>query len=137
MTQGLTLHLFCYNKIMKNTTLELIEPTPVLKSKKCQFTAFMIRILLQFTTPAAALISWYLYDYFVAGATLLVTFIMMGIIRSKMRNSVIPPHQREYTYNDEGIATWFTAKELCIESEPIASNESLLHNAEQKDLEKR
>ena len=122
---------------MKNETLELIEPTPRLHSTKCKITAFSIRVFLQFTTLISALTAWYLYDYFIAVATLLITFIVMGIIRSKMRNSVIPPHQREYAYTDEGIAAWFTAKELCIESEPITSSESLSHSAEQKDLERK
>jgi len=120
---------------MNNDYLELIEPTPTLHSKKCRFTAFSIRLLLQFTTPILALIMWYIYDYFIAGATLLISFIVVGIIRAKMRNSVIPIHQREFQYNDQGIATWFTAKELCIE-EVITSNESLSHNEEQINLKR-
>ena len=39
----------------------------------------------------------------------------MGIIRSKLRNSVIPPKQQEYQYNDQGIADWFVAKEICYD----------------------
>ncbi|MDQ1244605.1 MAG: hypothetical protein QG565_945, partial [Campylobacterota bacterium] len=35
----------------------------------------------------------------------------------KLRNSVIPPKQREYQYNDKGIADWYTAKELCYGDE--------------------
>jgi hypothetical protein len=54
-----------------------------------------------------------MYDYFIAIATLLLSFIIMGIIRSKIRNSVIPMKQREYQYNDQGIADWYTAKEIC------------------------
>ncbi|WP_297440468.1 hypothetical protein [Sulfurimonas sp.] len=118
---------------MKKETLELIEPTPILHSKKCKITAFSIKTLLQFATPIVALIAWYLYDYFIAGATLLITFIVVGIIRAKIRNAVIPLHQREYQYDDASIAAWYTAKELCIDTNPITSNESLLHNAEQKD----
>jgi len=38
----------------------------------------------------------------------------MGIIRSKLRNSVIPLTQQEYHYNDEAIANWYTAKRLCF-----------------------
>ncbi|WP_457744816.1 hypothetical protein [Sulfurimonas sp.] len=117
---------------MNNDYIDLIEPTPKLHSKKCRFTAFGIKLLLQFTSPALALIIWYVYDYFIAGATLLISFIVVGIIRAKMRNSVIPIHQREFQYNDEGIAAWFTAKELCIE-ESITSNESLSHNEVQID----
>jgi len=98
---------------MKNDYIDLIEPTPVLHTKKCQFISLIIKLFLQFTPIIAALITWYLYDYFIAGATLLIMFVVVGIVRAKMRNSVIPPSQREYHYNDESIAKWFTAKEIC------------------------
>jgi len=117
---------------MKNEYIELIQPTPTLTSKKCRFTAFTIRVLLQFSTILATLIAWILYDYFIAGATLLISFLIVGIVRSKMRNSAIPLHQREYAYSDDAISKWFSAKELCIE-EAIASRESLSHNEVQKD----
>jgi len=117
---------------MKNDYIDLIQPTPTLTSKKCRFTAFIIRVLLQFSTVTMTLIAWILYDYFIAGATLLISFLIVGIVRSKMRNSVIPLHQREYTYSDDAIAKWFCAKELCIE-ETTTSSESLSHNVVQKD----
>jgi len=98
---------------MQTDYIDLIEPTPKLRSKKCKLISFSIRSFLQFTTFIAGLIAWFLYDYFIAIATLLLTFVVMGIVRSKMRNSVIPPSQREYQYNDQGIADWYTAKELC------------------------
>ena len=60
-----------------------------------------------------ALIVWFISDYFIAIATLVLSFIIMGIVRSKIRNSVIPVNQREYQYNDQGIADWYTAKEIC------------------------
>lgn len=98
---------------MQNDYIDLIEPIPKLYSKKCKFISLIIKLFLQYTTFAAGLIAWFLYDYFIAIATLLLTFIVMGIIRSKIRNSVIPQKQREYQYNDQGIADWYTAKELC------------------------
>jgi len=98
---------------MQNDYIDLIEPTPKLYSKKCKLISFLLGATLQYTTFFAGLIAWYLYDYFIAIATFLLTFIIMGIVRSKIRNSVIPPKQREYQYNDQGIAEWFTAKELC------------------------
>ncbi len=121
---------------MKTDYIDLIEPTPKLHSKKCKLTAFGIKLLLQYSSYIAAFTAWYLYDYFIAGATLLISFIVVGIVRSKMRNSVIPLHQREYHYNDEGIAAWFTAKELCFEASSL-SNESRLHNVVQKGLERK
>ena len=102
---------------MQNDYIDLIEPTPELHSTKCKVISFILKIFLQFTTVAVGLITWYLYDYFIAIASLLVSFIIMGIIRSKLRNSVIPPKQREYQYNDKGIADWYTARELCYETQ--------------------
>jgi hypothetical protein len=97
--------------------INLIEPTPKLHSKKCRTIALLLRLFLQFATPLSALVAWYFYDYFVAGATLLLSFIIMGIVRAKLRNSVIPLTQQEYHYNDDGIANWYTAKRLCIGEE--------------------
>jgi len=102
---------------MQNDYIDLIEPTPKLHSKKCKLISLLLRLFLQFTTFIVGLITWYLYDYFMAIAALLLSFIIMGIVRSKLRNAVIPPNQREYQYNDQGIADWYTAKELCYETQ--------------------
>ena len=98
---------------MQEDYIDLIDPTPKLNSKKCRLIAFFLRLFLDFTTISTGLIAWYLYDYFVAIAMLLLAFIVMGIVRSKMRNSVIPIKQREYQYNNQSIADWYTAKEIC------------------------
>ncbi len=98
---------------MQNDFILEIEPTPKLISTKCKLISLALRVFLQGTSIIIALLSWYIYDYFIAGATFLLTFIVMGIIRSKIRNSVIPIKQREYQYNDQGIADWFVAKEIC------------------------
>ncbi len=99
---------------MQTDFIEQIEPTPKLYTKKCKLAAFVLRVFLQFGTAIIALFMWYLYDYFVSIAALLLSFIVIGIIRSKLRNSVIPATQREYQYNDQGIAQWYIAKELCF-----------------------
>ncbi|MCD6190538.1 MAG: hypothetical protein J7K14_03235 [Sulfurimonas sp.] len=104
---------------MQNDFIDLIEPTPKLHSQKCKIISFLLKIFLQFTTVVVGLTTWYLYDYFLAIAALLLSFIVMGIIRSKLRNAVIPPKQREYQYNDQAIAEWYTAKELCLEIEDL------------------
>jgi hypothetical protein len=100
---------------MQTEYIHLLEPTPKLHSKKCKLVSFLLRIFLQFTTFVVPLIIWYFYDFFIALLSLVLTFIIMGIIRSKLRNSVIPPNQREYQYNDKAIADWYAAKELCYE----------------------
>ena len=103
---------------MQTDYIDLIEPTPKLYSKKCKLFAFVLRILLQFTTILIGLLMWFLYDYFIAIASLLVSFIVMGIVRSKIRNSVIPQKQREFQYNDQGIADWYAARAICFEKKP-------------------
>jgi hypothetical protein len=102
---------------MQTDFIDQIEPTPKLYTKKCKIISFLLRVFLQFTTFVTSLMAWYFYDYFIALLTLVLSFIIMGIIRSKIRNSVIPPNQREYQYNDQDIANWYTARELCIEIE--------------------
>jgi len=94
--------------------IELLEPTPKLYSKKCKFMAFGLRLFLKYTTILVTLVVWFFYDFFLAALALVLTFIIMGIVRSKLRNSSIPYTQREYPYTDAAIAEWYTAKELCF-----------------------
>jgi len=95
--------------------IDLIEPTPKLKTKRCQLIALSIKLFLQYALYIITLLTWYFYDYFIAAATLLLGFIIIGIIRAKLRNSAIPLTQREYHYNDAAIASWYTAKRICYE----------------------
>ncbi|MDF1877135.1 hypothetical protein JHD47_04835 [Sulfurimonas sp. SAG-AH-194-L11] len=92
-----------------------IQTTPKLFTKRCKIIAFLLRLFLQFTSYIVGLLAWYYYDYFIAIALFLLSFIIMGIIRSKMVHSVIPSSQHEYNYTSQGIADWYTARELCIE----------------------
>lgn len=100
---------------MNEEILEMLEPTPKLNSKKCRVISLIIRMFLQFGIYIIALIIWYWQDYFIAIASLIASYIVMGIVRSKIRNSVIPPKQREHQYSDKEIADWFVARELCFE----------------------
>ena len=99
---------------MQTDFIEQIEPTPKLSTKKCKIIAVSIRFFLQYLLYGLTAIVWYQYDYFIAIAFFLLGFIVIGIIRSKLRNSAIPPSQREYQYSDQGIADWYTARELCF-----------------------
>ncbi|WP_304546296.1 hypothetical protein [Sulfurimonas microaerophilic] len=97
--------------------IDMMEPTPKLLTKRCKIIALAIRIFLQFSIYPITLIVWYLEGWFIAVLTLLLGFIVIGIIRSKLRNDSIPVKQREYNYNDTGIATWYTAKQFCYPEE--------------------
>ncbi len=61
----------------------------------------------------AALV-WWLSDPFIAAGSLLLGFIVFGIVRSKLRNDSVPPAQRELSYNDYAIATWYLSGHYCI-----------------------
>jgi len=100
---------------MKNNSIKLLEPTPEFESKKCKIIALGLRLFLEYATFATGALVWYLYDYFFAIAALLLAFIVMGIIRSYMRNSSIPASQREYHYNDKAIAAWYLSQNICFE----------------------
>ncbi|PHQ91658.1 MAG: hypothetical protein COB42_03040 [Sulfurimonas sp.] len=102
---------------MKDNYINLIEVTPKLHSKKCKLFSLLLRCFLQYSIFVLAILTWYFYDYFMGGAVFLLSFIVLGIIRSKIRNSVIPLEQREYQYNDQAIADWYVAKEICFEEE--------------------
>jgi len=109
---------------MQTDFIDQIEPTPKLKTKKCRIVSFLLKIFFQFTSYTVGLSVWYVYDYFIGIGIFLLSFLLMGIIKAKMRNSVIPISQQEYDYNNQGIADWYTARELCIE---LQNTEKELH----------
>lgn len=111
------LHSFGYNTLMNIDFIDMMEPTPVLLSRRCKLIALSIRIFLQFAIYPISAIVWYLEGWFIAILTLLLGFVIVGIIRSKLRNDSIPVKQREYNYNDRGIANWYTAKTFCYPEE--------------------
>jgi len=100
---------------MSDGYIDMIEATPKLYLKRCKVVSFVLKLFLQYSTITASFIVWYFYDFFISMLTLALSFIIMGIIRSSLRNSSIPITQREYHYNDEGIADWYTATKLCGE----------------------
>ena len=102
---------------MNTEYIDLIEETPKIDNKKCKILSYILKSILTFTTYFSALLALYLYDYFIAGAIFLLSFIIMGIVRSKISNAVIPSKQREFQYSDQEIADWYIAREVCFEEE--------------------
>ncbi len=81
--------------------------------------AYAIKIVLSYGSLIVAALLWYKYDLFFATAGLLISFVVLGIVRSKLRNSVIPRVQQEYQYSDMAIAEWYVAKRLCLHYDEI------------------
>jgi hypothetical protein len=101
---------------MQNDFIPQIEPTPTLHSKQCRLYAWLLMVFLKSGHILFSLLIWYKFDYFFAIASFLIGFIIMGIVRSKLRNSAIPKTQQEYPYNDDAIAKWYLARRICFES---------------------
>jgi hypothetical protein len=99
---------------MQNDYLEMIEPTPALKTQKCKILSRIIWVFLKFSPYVATAFVWYAYDYFIAFFSLILSFLLIGIVRSKLRNIAIPLKQQEYAYSDKEISEWYTARELCV-----------------------
>ncbi|MCF6331574.1 MAG: hypothetical protein L3I99_08545 [Sulfurimonas sp.] len=100
---------------MNNDFINVLESTPKLHSNKCKIISIIIRLFLKFSIYITTILSWYIYGFFIAFFVLILSFLVIGIIRSKLRNIAIPASQQEYQYSDKEIADWFTAKEICLE----------------------
>ncbi|MDX1295180.1 MAG: hypothetical protein R3302_02865 [Sulfurimonadaceae bacterium] len=97
---------------MHDKPIEIIEPTPKLKQKRCKALAHAIAFGLGFGPYIIAAYIWYSNDLFYGLASLLIAYLVIGIVRSKLRNSAIPLSQQEYHYTDRAIAAWFVSKIL-------------------------
>jgi hypothetical protein len=91
-----------------------IDPTPTLPTRQCRLYARMLGYALSYGNYLIAALVWWQSDWFIAIGTLLLGFIVFGIIRSKLRNDSIPPAQRETPYTDYAIATWYLSRNYCI-----------------------
>jgi hypothetical protein len=94
------------------TDIPLIEPTPEPLKPSCRIAARLLGWLLTYGTYLLAAGAWYLYDWFYAIAALLLGFVVIGIVRAKIRNISIPPAQQEYQYTDQAIAKWFVVRRM-------------------------
>lgn len=94
------------------TDIPMIEPTPEPAKPLCRIAARLLGWFFSYGTYIIALLAWYLYDWFYAAAALLAGFVVLGILRAKIRNISIPLQQQEYTYTDQAIAQWFIVRRL-------------------------
>jgi hypothetical protein len=98
------------------TDIPTIEPTPEPATALCRIAARLLGGFFSYGTYLIALLTWYLYDWFYAIAALLAGFVVLGILRAKIRNISIPLNQQEYTYTDQAIAKWFIVRRLLCDA---------------------
>lgn len=90
------------------------RPLPLLPKKICRVYAKIIGYLLTYGYLIVGIIIWYKSDWFIAFGTLLLSFIITGIIKSKLRQISIPPQLREFHYSDYEVASWYLLTNHCI-----------------------
>jgi len=91
-----------------------LNPTPTLPTRGCRMIARLLAVSLSYGNYLIALGIWWISDWFIAIGTLLLGFLVFGILRSKLRNDSIPPAQREYPYDDYAIASWYLSRNHCF-----------------------
>lgn len=90
-----------------------IAELPSLPTRKCRLMASIAGLALSYGNYLIAVIIFLNYDIFIAGGTLLLGFIIFGIISSKIRNLSIPLSNLEFSYTDKEIITWYFSRYVC------------------------
>ncbi len=103
--------------IKEKEIVEFIQPTPKPKSKKCAFLINIVAFLLRFSALLVMIGVFFLFNwnFMYAITSFFLSYIVVGIIRAKMRQLAIPPQQLELNYNDKAIAAWYLLKFYCFE----------------------
>lgn len=97
-----------------NDFIPEIEPTPTFKTKQCNWLVQIVAFKLTYMPLILTALVAYMVDLFYAIATLLISYLVTGIVRSYMRNNSIPKKQQEYSYSDKAIAAWFLYRTYCF-----------------------
>lgn len=103
---------------MPNDFIPFIEPTPEPVRTRCKIAVWLLASSLSYGVFIVAAATWYLYDGFYGAGALIISYLVMGIIRSKLRNSAIPVEQQEYNYTDHAVAAWYVSRALLCDFLP-------------------
>ena len=103
-----------------------LKQTPIFKTSRCRFLAYALSYILKFGTLIFSAFIWYVSDYFFAIASLLLFYVVMGIVRSKLLHISIPGVQQEHNYSDLELAHWFLDRRYCFENSSNSPNLKVL-----------
>lgn len=93
--------------------MEIYTQTPQPPTKGCKLLHFLLSGFLSFGTYLITLGVWVMYNWYYALSALLLAFILIGILRSKLLHSSVPKVQQEFTYSDKDIAAWYLHMYIC------------------------
>ncbi len=98
---------------MEPHTIDMIEPTPTPDTLTCKVYVWLITLSLKSAALLLALLVWARFDAVMAFFALLLGYLIIGIVRAKLRADAIPRHQLEHPYSDYAIACWVAMRRLC------------------------
>ena len=93
--------------------MELYTQTPQPPNQGCKLLNLLLTGFLSYGAVIIAIGVWWLYNWYYALSALLLAFILIGILRSKLLHSSIPKVQQEFTYSDKDIAAWYLHMYVC------------------------
>lgn len=93
--------------------MEIYTQTPTPPTKICKLLHLLLTGFLSFGPYLMAIGTWWLYNWYYALSVLLLAFILIGILRSKLLHSSVPRVQHEFTYSDKDIAAWYLHMFVC------------------------
>ena len=93
--------------------MEIYTQTPPQPNQVCKILHFILSAFLSYGIYLIAAVVWWLYNWYYALSALLLSFVLMGILRSKLLHSSIPKVQQEFTYSDKDIIGWYLYQYVC------------------------
>ena len=93
--------------------MDIYTQTPKLIDTKCKILNTLLSWFLGYGAYIIALSIWWSYNWYFAISALLLSFILIGILRSKLLYSSIPKVQQELAYSDKDISSWYLYLYIC------------------------
>lgn len=88
-------------------TLELFKPVPRAQNTIQKWLRWLLGTFLAYGAFILAAVAWYLYNWYIGLSILLLAYLVIGILSSKIIHLAIPPVQREFAYSPYEIASWY------------------------------
>jgi len=89
------------------------KPIYILPTFRCKLLAQLLQYTLMFGSITVAFLALYFYDWFIALVGFLFSYIVLGIIRSKIRLVTLHPTQFEENFSDKELAILYISKYFC------------------------
>ena len=87
--------------------MNFITLTPEPNSKLCRYVQYGLALILSYANYLVTALFFFIYNWYYAFFALVLSYVISGIIRAKIRNASVPTTQQEFNYSDKEIVAWF------------------------------